>query len=342
MRAILEHCIELDRHAFDTYTALAASCTDAELATCFGRLAEEEDVHAGWWSELLAAWEAGLVPDIADEHRLLERLEAIRTELTPSAPIDCAEMSVDDALDLAARYEFHLLDPVFGELLDLVRPGSGIDVPGEYSQHVLRLVDLVERRYTRPGTARLLASVLRAALRDQGRLLSAARRDGLTGLHGREDTLVHLTQWLSWSQRYGRPLGVVLLDVDRLKLVNDVYGTDAGDRAIGAVATALQRSVRASDTVGRFGGDSFLLVAPETDGAELELLMGRLVSKVDDLALDEQGAACGVSVSAGAAWAPGGVPVTPEDLIAQADRSLYEAKTRGRNRAGGALSAGAV
>lgn len=342
MRAILEHCIQLDRLAFETYTSLAASCTDTELTTCFGRLAEEEEVHAGWWSELLTAWEAGLLPDIADEHRILERLEAIQTELTPTAPIDCATMSVDETLDLAVRYEFHLLDPVFGELLDLVRPGSGIDVPGEYSQHVLRLVDLVERRYTRPGTARLLAGVLRTALRDQGRLLTAARRDGLTGLHGREDTLTHLAQWLSWSQRYGRPLGIVLLDVDRLKLVNDVYGTDVGDQAIGAVAATLGRSVRASDTVGRFGGDSFLIVTPETDGAELEMLMGRLVGAVDDLSLDEQGAACGVSVSAGAAWAPGGVPVTPERLIAQADRSLYQAKTRGRNRAGGALSAGAV
>ncbi len=342
MRAILEHCIDLDRLAFDTYTALAASCTDPELAACFAKLAEEEDLHAEWWSDLLAAWEAGLVPDIADEHGLLDRLDAIRAELAPTAPIDCATMSVDDALDLAVRYEFYLLDPVFGELLDLVRPGADVDVGAQYSQHVLRLVDLVERRYTRSGTARFLAGVLRTALRDQGRLLAGARRDALTGLHARHDTLTHLAQWLSWSQRYGRPIGIVLLDVDRFKLVNDVYGTDAGDQALGAVASTLTGAVRASDTVGRFGGDSFVVLAPETDGAELEALMGRLVAAVDDLALDSQGAAYGVSVSAGAAWAPGGVAITPEWLIAQADRSLYEAKTLGRNRAGTALSAAAL
>ena len=179
-------------------------------------------------------------------------------------------------------------------------------------------------------------------MRDQGRLLAGARRDALTGLHARRDTLTHLAQWLSWSQRYGRPIGVVLLDVDRFRLVNDVYGTDAGDEALGAVASTLTRAVRASDTVGRFGGDSFVVLAPETDGSELEALMARLIEAVDDVALDSEGAAYGVSVSAGAAWAPGGIAITPEWLIAQADRSLYEAKTLGRNRAGTALSAAAV
>jgi len=339
MREILEMCIELDRMAYDTYQTLAQTCSDEEFTTCFAQMAKEERSHVGWWSDLLMAWEAGLIPDIADEHDLLERLTEIRFELDVSAVEDCRGMSTDDVLDLAVKFEFYLLDPIFGELLALVRPGSKIDVNESYSRHVLRLVDLIERRYTRPGLSTFLAGVLRRAFRDQQRLASLAVHDQLTGLYNRRGLLGHLTQWLSWSMRYGRPLGVILVDVDHFKRINDRHGHEIGDRALEAVADALTDTVRSSDTVGRFGGDEFVVLAPETDGAELEALMERLISAVADHTVLSEGERIELSVSAGGAWAPGGVEVSAELLVAQADRSMYEAKEAGRNRSGVALSA---
>lgn len=339
MREILELCIELDRMAYETYRAMARTCADKELATCFDQLSKEERTHVDWWSDLLVAWEAGLVPDIADEHGLLERLREIRDELHSTLVDDCSAMETDDALDVAAKFEFYLLDPIFGELLALVRPGSRIDVHESYSRHVLRLVDLIERRYTRPGLAKFLAGVLRRTYRDQQRLAALARHDQLTGLFNRRGLLDHLAQWLSWSHRYGRPLGVVLIDVDHFKQINDEYGHAAGDTVLQLVADALADTVRSSDTVGRFGGDEFVVLAPETDGAELEGLMERLVDAVALKPVEIAGQTVLASVSAGGAWASGGVSITAEELIAQADRSMYEAKEAGRNRFGVAFSA---
>jgi diguanylate cyclase (GGDEF)-like protein len=340
MREILELCIELDRMASETYEALARTCEDDEIGSAFGQLAKEERVHVDWWTDLLMAWEAGLVPDIADEHHLLRRLRDIRAELRSVSPTSCEGMSTDDVLDLAARFEFFMLDPLFGELVDLMQPGGKLEVREAYARHILRLIELIERRYTRPGLATFLAGVLRRAYRDQQRLSVLAMRDQLTGLQNRRGLLGHLTQWLSWSARYSRPVGLVLLDVDHFKEINDSYGHEAGDKALASIADALSMTVRASDIVGRFGGDEFLVLAPEADGVELDGLMHRLVRAVASLPLNLGVDRVHLSVSTGAAWAPGGMSISPEQLIAKADRAMYEAKHAGRNRAGEAVEAG--
>lgn len=340
MRQILELCIELDRMACEAYATLARTCEDPELSSAFEGMACEESGHVDWWGELLVAWEAGLVPDIADEHHLIGRLRQIHDELAAALPADCRGLSTDDALDLAARFEFYMLDPLFGELIDLMQPGSKDQVFEAYSRHVMQLIDLIERRYTRPGSARFLAGVLRGAYLDQQRLAALAVRDQLTGLYNRRGLLGHLKQWLAWSWRYGRPVGIVLLDVDHFKRVNDSYGHPAGDEALVRVARALESTLRASDMVGRFGGDEFLILAPETDGAELEALMARAIGAVHASPLEIGDTLVSLSVSAGGAWTAGGVRVLPETLVAQADSSLHEAKESGRNRAGSAVITG--
>jgi diguanylate cyclase (GGDEF)-like protein len=340
MREILELCIELDRMACEAYGDLARTCHDPELSSAFESMSCEERGSIDWWGDLLIAWDAGLVPDIADEHHLLKRLRQIHDELAAALPADCSGCSNDDALDLAARFEFYMLDPLFGELIELTQPGSKDEALETYSGHVMRLIELIETRYTRPGSARFLAGVLKTAYRDQQRLAALAVRDQLTGLYNRRGLFGHLKQWLAWSWRYGRPVGIILIDVDHFKRVNEAYGHPAGDEALRHIASILESSLRASDMVGRFGGDEFLILAPETDGAELESLMARAISSVQSTPLELGDALVSLSVSAGGAWAPGGVDVGPDTLVAQADRSLHDAKESGRNRAGSAVSAG--
>ncbi len=112
------------RTAADTYEELARLCTDAELGSTFAKLAKEERQHVEWWSELLAAWEAGLVPDIADEHGLLLRLKEIQSDLAASLPHDLSLLDEDGMLDLAVRFEFFMLDHAFSELTELMQPGG--------------------------------------------------------------------------------------------------------------------------------------------------------------------------------------------------------------------------
>lgn len=334
MRKILELCVDLDRKALDIYRGLSQMTNDPELAAAFEQMAREERAHVDWWSDLLVAWEGGLVPDIADEHDMTARLSEIVAGVEAITTDEFEGMSTDDMLDLATQLEFLMLDPIFGELVDLMQPGSRVEVREAYSRHVLRLVEAIEAHYSRPGLAVFLAGVLKRTYRDQQRLAALAVRDQLTGLFNRRGLLGHLVQWLAWSRRYNRPIGVGLLDIDYFKHINDSFGHAFGDEALRRVAAAVQRTIRSSDMVGRFGGDEFLVLAPEGDLDELQQLTERIVNAVASEVVEIDGQQVILSISAGAAWVPGGVLVTPEALVAEADRSLYGAKEAGRNRAG--------
>ncbi len=342
MREILKLCVSLDRTAFETYRGLATECETRhpELATIFSQMAKEERRHVDWWSDLLVAWESGLVPDIADEHELLARLQEVEAEVDQAIPEFFRELSIDEMLDLAAHLEFYMLDPAFGELTDLMQPGNKAEVRKSYEIHVMRLVESIEAYHTKAGLASFLARVLKRTFRDQQRLASLATRDQLTGLYNRRGLFGHLAQWLSWSARYGRPLSVALIDVDNFKRINDTLGHASGDDALRAVAGALESAVRTSDVVGRFGGDEFLVIAPETDEAELARLMDRVNITVREAPLMAGTEPLFLSVSVGGAWTPGGFAVEAETLIAAADRSLYEAKEGGRDRAGAPMLSG--
>jgi diguanylate cyclase (GGDEF)-like protein len=205
----------------------------------------------------------------------------------------------------------------------------------------MRLVGAIERNYSRKDLAKFLAAVLARSYRDQQRLAALATRDALTGLYNRRGFYGYLAQWSSWSARYSHPLGVLLVDVDYFKVVNDTLGHPAGDEALKSISDALRRAVRGSDLVGRYGGDEFAILAPETTGEELAELAERVLEMVRSTRFQASGETMELSVSIGAASASGAESVTAEELLSAADKSLYEAKNAGRDRAGHVIAVAA-
>ncbi|MCS7181555.1 MAG: diguanylate cyclase [Thermoanaerobaculum sp.] len=174
------------------------------------------------------------------------------------------------------------------------------------------------------------------AVLENARLFEAATVDSLTGLLRRETILDQLDrEWLR-ATRYGRPLAVAMADVDFFKAVNDRYGHLVGDALLKRVALLLQQEVRASDLVGRYGGEEFLLVFPETDLVGAKAVAEKLRQRVAEAGVVnlEQGGEVRVTASFGvAAW----VPESPgcstwRELVDLADRRLLQAKSLGRNR----------
>jgi diguanylate cyclase (GGDEF)-like protein len=338
MRDILELCVKMDQHAERLYEGLAESCSVQDLSETFDQLARDEAQHTGWWEGLLDAWEQGLVPDIVnDTEALAERLEGLESELSAVSTADLKELSPDEMLALAARIEFFMIDPVFGELIDLTEPGRAEGRHAAYQAHLQRLIDAIGRHYSPGSLAGLLASILSRAWKDNLRLAVFATHDTLTGIYNRRALYTHLPQWAAWSARYGHALAVLLIDVDFFKGVNDDYGHAAGDDALRAVAHALRKSVRASDLVVRFGGDEFAVIAPETDETEYADLTARIIETIHDLQVtDRTGRRIPISVSIGGVIAkdpPGSLTRATDRLLASADQSLYAAKNSGRDTA---------
>ena len=163
-------------------------------------------------------------------------------------------------------------------------------------------------------------------------LRQRAMTDPLTGLLNRAALLDSLATELQRSNRYKRKLAIALVDVDGLKPYNDAYGHQAGDLLLQAVARILQSSHRGSEAFGRYGGDEFLLLLPETGPAEAVVLAERVRRAVAafPFAAPEATRTIAVTVTIGVAVFPED-GATVEALIAHADQRLYEGKRGGGN-----------
>nr|WP_240978780.1 GGDEF domain-containing protein [Longimicrobium terrae] len=180
---------------------------------------------------------------------------------------------------------------------------------------------------------RALADSSAIALRNAellDRLRAQATIDPLTGCHNRRGFDEILEREMARAQRYGRPLSLVLLDIDRFKSINDDFGHEVGDHALQRIGRAVRHSFRSSDSACRYGGEEFALIFPETGRDEGSRLAEKMRVVVEQLPPNAEVPRT-LTASFGVASFPDDAATIP-DLIRAADRALYQAKTRGRNR----------
>ena len=151
--------------------------------------------------------------------------------------------------------------------------------------------------------------------------------DRLTGLNNRRRLDEFLAAECNRSQRYGDHFNVILLDIDHFKSVNDTYGHQAGDRVLVDLATILKESMRMTDCIGRWGGEEFLIVCPETSSQAAIAMAEKLRNKIE--VHDFRGVG-NITSSFGVAQFHSGQSIS--NLISRADKALYRAKEEGRNR----------
>ncbi len=151
--------------------------------------------------------------------------------------------------------------------------------------------------------------------------------DRLTGLFNRHKLDATFLSEVERSVRYGHPLSVVMVDIDRFKQVNDVHGHQVGDMVLTSIANILRQSVRKTDTVGRWGGEEFMVICPSTDldGAVALAENMRQLMQSHNFALIGQ-----TTGSFGVAQLEAGESVNA--LLIRTDAALYRAKASGRNR----------
>jgi two-component system chemotaxis response regulator CheY len=160
-----------------------------------------------------------------------------------------------------------------------------------------------------------------------------ATRDSLTGLPNRRALSERVRVELSRAARARTSVGLILMDLDHFKRINDEFGHAAGDQALRQVAEVLQKGKRDYDFAGRWGGEEFLVVLPGTSLPQTAMVAERIRKAIETVRLDLDGTGrVELKASLGVACAPpASPPVGLDDLLRQADGALYRAKQEGRN-----------
>jgi diguanylate cyclase (GGDEF)-like protein len=176
--------------------------------------------------------------------------------------------------------------------------------------------------------AAIQAAAMEAHVQSRSRELeSQAHTDPLTGLGNLRALQRELANLLDVQKRYQRPFGLLLMDIDGLKRINDSHGHQAGDRVLMQVGMSLRRSVRSVDTAARIGGDEFCVLLPEQDLKTAAKLAARLATAIEE-EVASPGELASISVSIGVAASPEHGDEA-ESLIDTADRAMYRAKAAG-------------
>ncbi len=168
---------------------------------------------------------------------------------------------------------------------------------------------------------------IREDITDKKRVEELSLTDPLTLLANRRRLDMAIQNELSRAQRYGKPLSLIMADIDHFKRINDSCGHDAGDLVLCNFASILREKIRQNDIAGRWGGEEFLIVLPETTLDDAVYLAEKL--RVEALSQNYEGVSWQVSASFGVSTFKGD---SQQELIRRADDALYRAKNEGRNR----------
>jgi diguanylate cyclase (GGDEF)-like protein len=190
-----------------------------------------------------------------------------------------------------------------------------------------RFAEAAERLAEATGAVQAAAAEELFRLRSR-ELESQANTDALTGLGNLRHLQRQLAHLLEVHKRYGHPFGLLLMDIDGLKRINDAHGHYAGDRVLMRVAMALRRSIRSVDLAARLGGDEFCVLVPEQETEAAATLADRLAAAVREEVSSPDDPSVGLSIGVVSCPSHG---TDAETLVDTADRAMYRAKAAGDN-----------
>jgi diguanylate cyclase (GGDEF)-like protein/PAS domain S-box-containing protein len=179
-------------------------------------------------------------------------------------------------------------------------------------------------------TGMLTLTDLTEQKRIEDRLRRLAARDALTDTLSRGRFFEVAREELARATRYPRPLALAMLDLDHFKSINDRHGHRAGDEVLRAIAGLMTRGLRGQDHIGRYGGEEFAVLLPETTLESAREVLERVRIAIADMRLNVEGKQLTITVSVGVVAVQTGEPL--ENALARADAALYRAKGAGRNR----------
>lgn len=329
---IVNLCIELDEIASLAYTELSKLTDEPEIREFWQRMSEEEKTHVDFWQRVNLKSEESSMPQVFEDPESVKR-ELIQIKPKALHLLErCRKAgNISDAFLLAYRLEFYLLHPAFETLFHILRHIVKDPCPeDEYEMHINGFIEMFIKRGKVTPEMELLGETLQRMWKENKALATRSSTDSLTGLLTRRafsEIVLHLAYI---AQRQKSKVGVMMVDLDHFKQINDTKGHVVGDRVLSSVAKIVTSNIRASDAAGRYGGDEFVVFMLDIDAKGSHLVAER-IRKLVKAAKPE-----GVDTKISIGLVVGTIEKSSEHFllkfIEKADYCLYQAKKAGGNR----------
>jgi len=318
--------------ARDFYAHFAELSPSPELREFWLRMSAQEAEHAELWNALLGWARRGDLPDILDNAAKVDR-ELAQAEAEVQRLLDETDVDAGSAerMFLAAFWaEFYVLHPALCAYMRLAQAFTDNRNAAEnYGNHITAFLEMAERHGFASPEFHLLTRTLLHLWKQNRELVAHSATDALTGVLSRRAMADMVEPFCFLAARAGHHVGMLMIDIDGFKELNDEHGHLVGDHVLMEVAHCLKDSVRRCDLVGRFGGDEFLICLTDTRPESLSRTAERIRQDVQTHAAFPTP----VTVSIGGCC---GLMDGPPDrvcanMIERADVQLRRAKTQGKN-----------
>jgi diguanylate cyclase (GGDEF)-like protein len=328
---IIDLCIAINQKAFQIYTRLSEEEEIKELNVFWMEMAAEEKIQTDFWDMAKQTAREYQLPHIFEDPSAVKKeLETLLKKIKVLLKRWEATQSIKNALILAYRLEYYMLHPTFELLYHALKPLAGsVDPADTYDRHIKRFIEMFIRYGDVTPELELLGETLQSLWQRNKSLVEIAMVDGLTGLLNRRGFLILAKELSYLSQRKKENIGLLMIDLDRFKKINDTHGHPMGDKVLKAVAKSLKKNIRKSDVLGRFGGEEFIILLPDIRAAALPKIAEKIRKGIETTRTE------GIQVTISIGVEQGIIQDDPEKTlfswISKADERLYKAKTSGRN-----------
>ncbi len=329
---IVNLCLAIDKTAYRIYKTLSTIEQRKELITFWTELASREKVPADYWKKLLYFAEKGMMPQVFDDpFKVKKELEKIKVEASGLLKTVKKPPGFTNSFLLAYNLEFYLLHPAFVLLSHFMKTLPESETPeNDYEHHINEFINTVSKYKTVTPELDLVGKIIKRLWYDNKLLTSLSTTDDLTKLLNRRGLFNAVNVLANLAKRNGYDIGIMMLDVDRFKAINDTYGHQKGDQVLQQVAGILKNNIRSSDVIGRYGGDEFLVFLSPVDWRALPKIAEKICNRVETDTKKDLPTTVSIGVSRGLVAVD--VKAELDVLIRKADEALYKAKSSGRNR----------
>lgn len=330
---ILDECLTLDKTMHRSYSEFAASEPDPDIAGFWREVVADEASHIQFWTRAIEFTRKSCLNVCIDNPEVtMQRLSQMGSSVGQLLGDLAFCGSSEQRLLSAYTIESYLFDPAFMEIFEAFR-FLNREIDRLYLDHIKKFTAALERFHYDmiPSQIRIMGEMMLNLYNLNHKLFREAITDPLTSLLNRRGFFNAAVPFLSLAERNHMQVGVVMMDLDDFKLINERRGHPAGDLALGAIGQIMRNTSRKSDLTGRYGGDEFIILCQAKTRDSLSRFCERLRRNIEGGSEKLTGQR--FTVSMGGAT---GEATSPEhqfllEMIARADANLTRAKTAGKN-----------